>query len=312
MGTEADRDRREVGDARAPRRMVKTMPGKIRYNKVIELLEQGKPVFSSEIVRNGDLDELMLLAESRYDMAIIEMEHEGLSFPTLRVSLQYLLNRKRIAEKESVQPDVIPMVRVPPNAREQNQWIIKQTLDAGAYGLVVPHVSTVEDARAAAVAARYPQVPGVADFEPAGQRGWWSRSAHRYWGLTTQEYYDAADLWPLDPDGNVLLMGIVEDPEGIRNLREILREVRGIGAIWAGPGDLSVEMGFRGDSRHPEVQASLLQILAACQEFDVPCAVGATVDDVAMRLEQGFRIIMAPPVRDTSALEEGLRLAGRR
>ena len=125
-----------------------------------------------------------------------------------------LLNRKRIAEKGNLQPDVVPIVRIPPNARERNQWVIKQALDTGVYGLVLPHLNTVEDAQAAVAAARYPQVPGVQDFEPAGERGWGNRIASRYWGLTPQEYYDAADLWPLDPEGNILLMGIIEEAEG--------------------------------------------------------------------------------------------------
>ena len=86
-------------------------------------------------------------------------EHEGFSFTTLRTSLQVLLNRKRIAEKGNLQPDVVPMVRIPPNARERDQWVIKQALDTGVYGLVLPHLSTVEDAQAAVAAARYPQVP---------------------------------------------------------------------------------------------------------------------------------------------------------
>src|SRR5215813_2828161 len=59
------------------------------------------------------------------------MEHEGFSFTTLRASLQVLLNRKRIAEKGNLQPDVVPMVRIPPNARERDQWVIKQALDTG-------------------------------------------------------------------------------------------------------------------------------------------------------------------------------------
>src|SRR5881394_346170 len=65
------------------------------------------------------------------------MEHEGFSFTTLRTSLQVLLNRKRIAEKGNLQPDVVPLVRIPPNARERDQWIIKQALDTGVYGLVL-------------------------------------------------------------------------------------------------------------------------------------------------------------------------------
>jgi hypothetical protein len=59
------------------------------------------------------------------------------------------------------------------------------------------------------------------------------------------------------------------------------------------------------------VQENLLRVLAACKEFGVPCATGATAHDVAMRLEQGFRIIMTAPVRSTPGLVEGRRLAAR-
>ena len=74
------------------------MTGAVRYNKAIDLLEQGKPVFCSGLVWNGNLDDLMYVADSDYDMVIVEMEHEGLSFNNLRISLQFLLNRKKIAE----------------------------------------------------------------------------------------------------------------------------------------------------------------------------------------------------------------------
>ena len=287
------------------------MPNKLRYSKVIELLEQDKPVFCSGLVWNGNLDDLTFISDSDYDMVIIEMEHQGFSFNDLRVSLQFLLNRRRLANKGDVQADLVPLVRIPPNLRERNQWVIKQALDTGVYGLVLPHLNNVEEAQAAVIAARYPQVPGVADFEPRGERGWWARIAPRYWGLTAQEYYDAADLWPLDPDGNMLLMGIVEEPEGVRNIRDILRDVKGIGAIWAGPGDMSVAMGHRGYAGHPDVQENLLRILAACREAGVPCATGATASEVPMRLEQGFRIIITSPERSVSGLEEGRRLSGR-
>ena len=102
------------------------MPDVIRYNKAIDLLEQGKTVFASGLVWNGNLDDLTFIADSDYDMVMIEMEHEGFSLNDLRVSLQFLLNRRRIAEKGNLQPDVVPLVRIPPNSRERNQWIIKQ------------------------------------------------------------------------------------------------------------------------------------------------------------------------------------------
>ena len=287
------------------------MPNKLRYSKVIELLEQDKPVFCSGLVWNGNLDDLTFISDSDYDMVIVEMEHQGFSFNDLRVSLQFLLNRRRLANKGDVQADLVPLVRLPPNLRERNQWVIKQALDTGVYGLVLPHLNNVEDAQAAVIAARYPQVPGVADFEPQGERGWWASIAPRYWGLSAQEYYDAADLWPLDPDGNMLLMGIVEEPEGVKNIRDILREVKGIGAIWAGPGDMSVAMGHRGNAGHPDVQENLLRILAACLDAGVPCATEATASEVPMRLEQGFRIIITSPEKSITGLEEGRRLSGR-
>ena len=51
-----------------------------RYSKVIQLLEEGKPVFGTGLIWNGNLDEMMYFADSDYDMVMIEMEHEGLVF----------------------------------------------------------------------------------------------------------------------------------------------------------------------------------------------------------------------------------------
>src|ERR1700747_3651064 len=133
-----------------------------RLNKVIELLEQGKVVFGGAVVSPGNPEGAIALADLGYYFIIFEMEHEGFDFPNLRVSLQFLLNRQRIAKAGSVQPDVMPFVRVPPNARGLNQWVIKQTLDTGVYGLILPHLDTVEQARAAVIASRYPQASGVA------------------------------------------------------------------------------------------------------------------------------------------------------
>ena len=105
-----------------------------RLNKVIDLLERGQTVFSCGTIPNGNYDEIMALSRSAYDMLILETEHVGFDFPTLRHSLQYLLNRKRIVDKGTLQPDVVPLVRIPPYTRERNEWVIKQTLDAGPLG----------------------------------------------------------------------------------------------------------------------------------------------------------------------------------
>jgi 4-hydroxy-2-oxoheptanedioate aldolase len=290
-----------------------SMAGNVRLNKVIELLEHGQAVFSCGTIPNGNFDEIAALGQSDYDMIILETEHVGFDFPTLRHSLQYLLNRKRIVDKGSLQPDVVPLVRIPPYTRERNAWVIKQTLDAGPFGLVLPHLDSVEGAQAAVRAARYPQVPGATDFEPEGERGWASSLAPTYWGLAPQDYCEAADVWPLDPDGELLLMGIVENVRGLNTLPDILRQVKGIGAIWAGPGDLSVSMGLRGHATHPDVEAGVQKILAMCQNAGVPCATGTTpAAGMETRLEQGFRIVITPPTRSLDNLHRGRQAAGRR
>jgi 4-hydroxy-2-oxoheptanedioate aldolase len=283
-----------------------------RLNKVIELLEQGKTVFGGAIVSPGNIDQAIAFGDMGYDFIIFEMEHEGFDFPNLRLSLQFLLNRQRIAKKGGVQPDTVPFVRVPPNAREMNQWVIKQSLDTGVYGLIIPHLDTVEQAQAAVIACRYPQASGVPDFEPAGQRGWAPLGAPRYWGLTARDYTAGADLWPLDPQGELFFMPLVEGVEGVRNLPQILKEVKGIGAIWAGSGDLAMELGVPGNMADPRVEECYQQILKACKEANVPCAcIAFRPEDVEKRIEQGFAIIITIPTLVDRAFEAGKKLVRR-
>ncbi|MBI3801802.1 MAG: aldolase [Deltaproteobacteria bacterium] len=288
------------------------MPQTRRLNKVIELLEQGKVVFGGAIVLPGNIDDAIAFGDVGYDFLIFEMEHEGFDMPKLRLSLQFLLDRKRLVTKGTLQPDMVPFVRVPPNAREQNQWVLKQTLDTGVYGLIVPHLDTVEQARAAVIACRYPQALEAPDREPAGQRGWAPMWAARYWGLSLPEYTAAADLWPLDPQGEMFFMPLIEGVEGVRNLPQILREVKGIGAIWAGSGDLAMELGLPCNFSDPRVEEGMQQILKACKQFNVPCAcIAFREEDVERRIEQGFRIIITIPTRTDRAFAAGKKLAGR-
>ena len=60
--------------------------------------------------------------------------------------MQYMLDRKQIADSGTIAPAVAPFVRIPPNGGEMSQWIAKQVLDIGVYGIVWPHIDTVEDA----------------------------------------------------------------------------------------------------------------------------------------------------------------------
>ena len=97
------------------------------------------------------------------------------------------------------------MVRIPVNGVEMAQWQAKQALDIGCYGIVFPHISTVEEAANAVGACRYPRLKNAPLYEPAGIRGDGPTAAARYWGLTQQEYYKKADVWPLNKEGEIFV-----------------------------------------------------------------------------------------------------------
>jgi len=87
--------------------------------------------------------------------------------------------------------------------------------------IVWPHIGTVEQATNAVAACRLSATPvGHRAYEPAGPaRLTGLRSACRYWGLSQKDYYAKADVWPLDPNGEIVVMLMIEDTLGIKNLR---------------------------------------------------------------------------------------------
>lgn len=278
------------------------MPDIQRLNGIIRAWEQGRPVTSAFV--NADRQSAIEFSAAPYDSVVFEMEHNPWDALALQDALQYLLNRRQIHAAGSLAPAVTPIVRIPPNGTEKNQWLAKQALDRGAYGIVWPHVTNAEQAYNAVASCRYPRQKGAPLYEPFGERGDGPHAACRYWGVTQQEYYTRADVWPLNPRGEILVFLMIEDQEGIGNLDEILR-VPGIGCVLIGEGDLSQELGFPRQYEHPIVKEAMAQIVATCKKHDVP--VGhphVTTKNVESVLEQGYRFLMSAPVRSYAAIEK--------
>jgi 4-hydroxy-2-oxoheptanedioate aldolase len=266
---------------------------------VIYLLENDRVAVSSPPIPNGNFDLAQTYGDSDFDMVVFEMEHHGFDFPSLRMSLQMTMNRRRILE-DGLRPSVVPLTRIPPAGRETTQWIIKQALDIGVYGLVVPHLETPEEALAIVNATRYParRDSGLG----GGQRGYWPHVAARYWGLSVEEYVEKADVWPLNPTGEILIVGIIESRKGLANLDRILDATTGIGVIWPGPGDLAADLGLIGQTNHPEVEESLQLVLDRCTDRGVACVgVAVNADQARRRVEQGFRVIFTQFQRGVAA-----------
>jgi 4-hydroxy-2-oxoheptanedioate aldolase len=281
-----------------------------RLNGMIAALESGKPAFGT--FAPADVESAIWASTAGYDGVIYEMEHRPWDAGLLRDTLQHMLNRKQIATAGSVAPKVAPMVRVPANGGEMNQWLAKQALDVGVYGIVWPHISTAAQAHNAVAACRYPRRKSAPLYEPAGLRGDGPTTAARYWGLDGGEYYKKADVWPLAPEGEIFVVLMIEDLEGIANLDEMLTKVPGIGAVLIGEGDLSQELGHPRQYDHPEVVEAMGEIVRTCKARGVP--VGhphVDTKNVERVLADGYRILLAAPVRSFAALDTGKKLAGR-
>ncbi len=281
-----------------------------RLNGLIGAMENGGVSFST--FAQIDINTALAMAASQFDGVVYEGEHLPWDMVTLAHSLQYMLDRERIAESGSIAPLVTPLVRVPVNGVEQGQWHAKQALDAGVYGVVWPHISTVEEAYNAVAACRYPRLESAPLYEPKGIRGDGPVRACRYWGLGQQEYYKKADVWPLAPGGEILVVIQIEDTEGIKNLPDMLKNVPGIGVVLIGEGDLGQELGFPRQYDHPALLECIAEVVAVCTEHDV--IVGhphANAGNMQRILDEGFRFVMSGPTRNFSGLEKGLELTGR-
>ncbi len=197
------------------------------------------------------------LSQVGYDWLWIDLEHSPMSLE----EIQAILTAK--------QPDCAGLVRVPNNSDE---WI-KRVLDLGAEGIIVPHVSSREDALRAVMSAKYP---------PAGERSFGAGRAHAY-GL------DATHL----ENANAITCVIVqiEDREAVKNIDEII-SVEGVDGVIIGPYDLSGSFGKLGKVEDPEVRSSIDAVLSACRKKNFPAGIFALLPEQAKNyIDLGFTLV---------------------
>ena len=280
-----------------------------RLNGVIAAWEAGKPAFTCF----AKLDKLTAqeLSDAPYDGVVFEMEHNPYDVSALGDALQYMLSRKAIASSGSIAPTTTPFARIPANGAEMNQYQAKQVLDRGVYGVITPHVATVEQAYNMVAACRYARPTGAALYEPKGVRGDGPATAARYWGLTMSEYYAKADVWPLAPHGEIVCGMMCESPEAIENLDDILSNVPGVGLVLIGEGDLSQALGYPRQYDHPEVVSAMKRIAEICHRHKVVVGNPHTgAKNVERLLGEGYRFLMSAPTRSYGVVGQGRELAG--
>lgn len=184
-----------------------------------------------------------IAAGSGLDWLLIDMEHSANTLESVLVQLQVV----------AAYP-IAPVVRVP----WSDPVAIKQVLDLGAQNLIVPMVSSAEEARAAVAATRYP---------PEGVRGVGSalaRSAR--WNRVERYLQESAEHTSLTVQ--------IETAAGVDAAADIAA-VDGVDAVFVGPSDLSASMGMIGQQTHPDVVAAVEGVFAAVKATGKPVGVNA-------------------------------------
>ncbi|KRD54568.1 HpcH/HpaI aldolase family protein [Microbacterium sp. Root280D1] len=182
-------------------------------------------------------------AGSGLDWLLIDMEHSANTLESTLLQLQVV----------AAYP-ITPVVRVPSN----DTVAIKQVLDLGAQNLIVPMVSSAEEARAAVSATRYP---------PEGVRGVGS-------ALARSARWNRVDGYLRDSARHTSLTVQIETVAGVEAASEIAA-VEGVDAVFVGPSDLSASMGLLGQQTHPDVVAAVEQVFAAVAAAGTPVGVNA-------------------------------------
>ncbi|MFJ4158859.1 HpcH/HpaI aldolase/citrate lyase family protein [Microbacterium testaceum] len=194
-------------------------------------------------VCSGNATITEIAAGSGLDWLLLDMEHSA-------TSLESVLTQLQVAAAYPV----TPVVRVPWN----DPVTIKRVLDLGAQNLIVPMVSTADEARAAVAATRYP---------PQGVRGVGSALARSARWNRVDGYLDEAA-------GDVSLTVQIETTTGVDNAAAIAA-IEGVDAVFVGPSDLSASMGLLGQQSHPDVVAAVHRVFAAAADAGTPVGVNA-------------------------------------
>lgn len=184
-----------------------------------------------------------------------------------------------------------PMIVKTPELRPDlagTQAAIGKQLNLGVSGVMLVTVETAAEARAGIAAMRFKSKGGVRPDDVG--------TAPAVWGMSEAEYRKKADVWPLNPEGELINWTIVESKTGLANLKEIAA-VPGIGVLWPGAGTLRGVFSTTGaDGKRVLDEAAwenaIQSVLAACKANKIACGFPANANDIETRMKQGFNVFV--------------------
>lgn len=205
----------------------------------------------------------MLAKAAGYDWLFIDAEHGAISTPEIS---QICL--------AALPQGVVPIVRICSGEFAEGT----RALDNGALGLVVPHVDTVEQARALVDAFR---------FAPMGHRSTGGSNAH--FGYHPPPAAEAQKIL----NAQVLIIPMIETPLAVENA-EAIAAIEGIDVLLIGSNDLALEMGIAGQVGHERIKAAYVTVAAACKRHGKVLGMGGVYDEVlaSLYIGMGARLVL--------------------
>jgi len=233
----------------------------MRSNPVKDKLARGEAAFGTMVFEFVAPGLAAVLAGAGAEFVVYDMEHSGISEEEFKRQVSYCRGL-----------DIVPMVRPP----EKTYAATARLLDIGAMGLVFQMVESRSEAEDIVSWTRYP---------PEGVRGAMFGGAHDdYAGGEVADKMAAAN-------GRTLVAALIETARGVEQVDEILA-VPGIDVAHIGHFDLSLTMGIPGRFDHPDFEAAIDAVLAACQKHNKPAGfLAPTVEWGRAWMARGFRMV---------------------
>src|SRR5580765_8515641 len=260
-----------------------------RINRAIELLEQGQPIYytGSHEGTDGSFEQGVKDAQTWADYISYDMEHAPFDVKGLA---DYMCGLAKGGPTKSGHRTPAVIVNLPVNGTDEatvraNAWMFQQVLATGVHGVLLCHADTPGAVRAFVEAVRFPAYGGR-----RGVHG--NPTAARIWGISADAYGEQADVWPLNPAGELLIGLKLEDKYALENA-DANTKVPGIAFAEWGPGDMALSLGVRNTGRGPMPPAMLqarAKVLAATKANRIFFLNSMTANDVVDMIKEGVMI----------------------
>jgi 4-hydroxy-2-oxoheptanedioate aldolase len=248
-------------------------PGRI--NPVIARLEAGG-------IADGEVWQFIDMEPNPYDI----------------VGLRKMIDDIAVKRKADGSLEKAPIVRVPMYGDEPSAWAALQVLDLGALGVVFQSIESKAGAERVIASMRFPVQKGstIGPY-PRGRRSGAPRGGKTL-VMGADELLKRADVWPLNPQGELLAIIMIESLDGLKNIDQIL-SVPGIGSTLVGMYDMSLSLGVGPPKPGPypyapAAEAAIQTIAKSCQVHKVVCgiAAGGGPEYRQKLIKQGYRLFL--------------------